>query len=541
MAVLKWMHRVCRRELRAVWLLCALRCAMAGIAVGYALLMQASIDAAVAGDSERFWLACGLFGAALMLKVVLSAATRYLTESASACIDNALRGEISRVILREGRLPGERHTGDVMSVLTSDVTVVRDGLVGIAPEALSMVVRAAAALVLLWIMAPVLAVFFVVAGLVCVAASGGMRAWLKRLHTESQQAEAGMRSYLQEALESLVVIRSFGAQGKIGGTLSQLMDGHRGARLRLAVGKTASGTAMNLAMQLSYLLGFAWGCYGILVGTVSYGTLMAVVQLVGQVRAPFASFSGLFPRYTAMVASCERLMALEPRDAAEVEPVAGRAFAGLEFKGVCYGYAGANAPVLDAFDMRVNAGESVAITGPSGIGKSTVLMLAMGADAPDAGQIRVRFRDGSSASAESLGAGVFAYVPQGNMLMSGSVRDVVSLGCEGRASDAEVRAAARAAQALDFVEALPNGFDTVLGEHGAGLSEGQMQRIAVARAVCCGASVLLLDEATSALDEATERRMLAALRELGRTVVIVTHRSAVLDYCDRAVSLAPGA
>ena len=127
------------------------------------------------------------------------------------------------------------------------------------------------------------------------------------------------------------------------------------------------------------------------------------------------------------------------------------------------------------------------------------------------------------------------------MLMSGSVRDVVSLGCEGRASDAEVWAAARAAQALDFVEALPNGFDTVLGEHGAGLSEGQMQRIAVARAVCCRAPVLLLDEATSALDEATERRMLAALRELGRTVVIVTHRSAVLDYCDRAVSLAPGA
>ncbi len=537
MAVWKWVRGACARELRGVWALCALRCASAAIAVGYALLMQASIDAAVAGDAERFWLACGLFAAALMLQVVLAAATRYVSESARARIENTLRGKVAESIVDVGRVPEGRHTGDVVSVLTSDVSAMSNGLVGIAPEATSMAVRMVAALALLWAMAPALAAFFVVAGVACVAVSGGMRTWLKRLHAKSQEAEAGMRAYLQEALESLVVIRSFGAQKKIGGAFSRRMDEHRDARLRLAVGKTASGTAMNLAMQLSYLLGFAWGCYGILMGTVSYGTLIAVVQLVGQVRAPFASFSGLFPQYTAMVASCERLMALEPKENAAACAVAGRRFAALEFEGVDYCYPGTNKPVLQGFDARVGAGEAVAIMGPSGIGKSTALMLAMGLADPSAGRVLVRFADGSVEAASRLGAGVFAYVPQGNMLMSGTIREVIMLGCEGDVSQEKLRQAARAAQALDFVEALPNGFDTALGEHGAGLSEGQMQRIAVARAVCCDAPVLLLDEATSALDEATERRMLAALRELGRTVIIVTHRTAALDYCDRVVEL----
>lgn len=537
MAALRWMYGVCRKELWGVVLLCVLRCSMAAIAVGYALLMQASIDAAVAGNAGRFWFACGLFAAALMLQVVFSAATRYVTESARARIDNALRAAVSQNVLQAGRLPGGRHTGDVMSVLTSDVAAVCEGLVTIVPEAISMAVRATAALVLLWVLAPVLAAFFVVAGLVCIAASGGMRAWLKRLHTKSQEAEASMRSYLQEALESLPVISSFAAQGKTGKALSGLMASHKTARLRLAVGKTASGTAMNLAMQLSYLLGFAWGCYGILRGTVSYGTLMAVVQLVGQVRAPFTSFSGLFPRYTAMVASCERLQALEVEPSVDKETPDGRKFEALEFKDVQYAYAGAGTLVLKGFNMRVAAGETVAIMGPSGVGKSTSLMLAMGMDAPEKGQVNVLFEGGHAVPAVRLTAGTFAYVPQGNMLMSGTIREVVALGCAESPSEQRLREATRAAQALDFVEALPSGFDTVLGEHGAGLSEGQMQRLAVARAVCSEAPILLLDEATSALDEATERRMLASLRRLGRTVVIVTHRNAVLDYCDRVVCL----
>lgn len=540
---LRWVISVCRREVRLVWALCATRCASALIAVGYALLMQWAVDAAVAHDSAAFWPALALFAAALLAQVVLSAASRWLSESAQARMENALRARAAGAVMGAGRLPEGRASGEVASVLTSDVSCVAESMVSIVPEAASMLVRAAAALVLMFAVAPALAALFVVAGALGVAGSLVMRRWLKGLHATAQAAEGSMRARLQETLESLVVIRSFGAAGRVVEGLDGLMDEQLAARERRAGGKAASGAVFNLAMQLSYLAGFGYGCWGILTGRVSYGTLMALVQLVGQVRAPFTSLSGLFPQSAAMSASCERLRAVEPAARGERRPARGTSFAALRFRGVYFGYAGGS-HVLDSFDAEVRAGEFVAVTGPSGVGKSTMLMLALGMEDPAEGTVEVEFAGpgGADAAVEAIAAadlapGTFAYVPQGNMLMSGTVRDAVTLADRGGAGDSALDESLYAACALEFVDALPQGVDTPLGEHGSGLSEGQMQRLAVARAVYSGAPVLLLDECTSALDEATEREMLDRLRALGRTVIIVTHRPAALSICDRTISL----
>lgn len=349
-----------------------------------------------------------------------------------------------------------------------------------------------------------------------------------------------MRARLQETLESLVVIRSFGAATRVLEGLGALMNAQLAARERRAGGKAVSGAIFNLAMQLSYLAGFGYGCWGILTGRVSYGTLMALVQLVGQVRAPFASLSGLFPQTAAMSASCERLRASEPSARMEALPAEGSSFGTLCFHGVKFGYTG-GLQVLDGFNAEVRAGEFVAITGPSGIGKSTMLMLALGMEDPSAGTVEIEFvnRDGSAEaiSASELAPGTFAYVPQGNMLMSGSICEAITLAGEAAVDCVALANALYAACASEFVDALPAGIESQLGEHGSGLSEGQMQRLAVARAVYSGAPVLLLDECTSALDEAIEREMLNRLRELGRTVVIVTHRPAALNICDRTICL----
>ena len=536
MSTLRWVLTAAGKSKRSICLLTAVRCTMAAIAVGYALLMQASIDAAVAGDAQRFWAACTLFAASLIFQAVLAAASKYLSESSQAHVDNALRSDVAGSIIDEGRIPDNRHTGDAMSVLTSDIAAVRDGLVNIAPEALSLLLRALAAMALLWTLAPSLVVLFIGAGALCAGASLLMRAWLKRLHATSQQAEANMRSYLQEVLESLVVVSSFGAEESIKGRLSKQLGEHLEARLGLAKGRTASSAAFNMAMQLSYLAGFAWGCYGILKGTVTYGTLMAVVQLVGQIRAPFAGFSGLFAQYTAMIASGERLRALkgkEPGARIAIDPTDVR---NLTFDSVRYGYTSESEPVLADFSMNVQRGEFIAITGPSGVGKSTTLMLTLGMDSPQTGSVKINGGT-SSVDAAQLAAGIFAYVPQGNMLMSGTIREVVCLGRGNVIDESALLEAARTAQALDFIEALPHGFGTELGERGTGLSEGQMQRLAVARAIYSNAPVLLLDEATSALDETTERNLLSALRKLDRTVIIVTHRPAALGFCDRVVRM----
>ena len=349
-----------------------------------------------------------------------------------------------------------------------------------------------------------------------------------------------MRARLQETLESLVVIRSFGAAARVLEGLGALMNAQLEARERRAGGKAVSGAIFNLAMQLSYLAGFGYGCWGILTGRVSYGTLMALVQLVGQVRAPFASLSGLFPQTAAMSASCERLRASEPSVRIETLPPDGSSFGALCFHGVQFGYTD-GLQVLKGFNAEIHNGEFIAITGPSGIGKSTMLMLALGMEDPSAGTVEIEFvnRDSSvkAIPASELVPGTFAYVPQGNMLMSGSICEAITLAGEATVDRVALANALYAACASEFVDALPAGIESQLGEHGSGLSEGQMQRLAVARAVYSGAPVLLLDECTSALDEAIEREMLNRLRELGRTVVIVTHRPAALNICDRTICL----
>ena len=556
-----WIKSVIGREIGRVWLLCLTKCSSALIAVGYALLMQKTVDAAVARDAAAFWPALALFAAALLVQVALMASSKWIAESAQARIENALRAHVCGNILKAGRLPKDQATGEIATMLTSDATYVAESLVSVLPEASSMVVRAIAALALMISVAPALAMLFVIAGAICVALSLLMRRWLKQLHTTAQEAEGSMRARLQEVLESLVVIRSFGASKKAMNDLGGLMGTQLQARERRAGGKTASSAVFNLAMQASYLAGFGYGCWGILTGRVSYGTLMALVQLVGQIRSPFASLSGLFPQIATMTASCSRLRSLDAKQTKWKSPLPGSAFFKLSFRDVEFSYP-SGLPILNGFSAEVHKGEFVAITGASGIGKSTMLMLALGMENPQHGTVEVEYSgaEAQAIKASDLMPGTFAYVPQGNMLMSGSIRDTVtfadhpdaegppsnasgqrarvaSSSSKSQSADERLKEALCAACAKKFVNELPNGTETMLGEKGSGLSEGQMQRLAVARAIYSGSPVLLLDECTSALDPKTEREMLSRMRDLGRTVIIVTHRSAALEVCDRVINL----
>ena len=487
-------------------MLCLTKCCSALIAVGYALLMQKTVDAAVARNVAAFWPALALFAAALLTQVVLMAASKWIAESAQARIENDLRTHSCGSILDAGRLPKGQATGETATILTSDATYVAESLVSILPEASSMAARAISALALMFSVAPALAALFVIAGAICVAVSPLMRRWLKRLHTTAQEAEGSMRARLQEVLESLVVIRSFGASEKAMDDLGGLMGTQLKAREHRAGGKTASSAFFNLAMQASYLAGSGYGCWGILTGHMSYGTLMALVQLVGQIRSPFASLSGLFPQIATMSASCARLRSLDAEKPQWKNPLPGSTFSKLSFRDVEFSYPN-GLPVLKSFSAEVHKGEFVAVTGASGIGKSTMLMLALGMEDPQHGTVEVEY-SGSEPQAiktSHLAPGTFAYVPQGNMLMSGSIRDAVKLadqldteglhhstpescgqkskqtGHESQSGDERLKEALYVACAEKFVDALPCGMETMLGERGSGLSEGQMQRLAVAR------------------------------------------------------------
>lgn len=312
------------------------------------------------------------------------------------------------------------------------------------------------------------------------------------------------------------------------------------------------GAGFGLIFQAGYFLTMVWGCWQILAGTVSYGTLTALLQLVNQIQSPFSGFSNLISRYFSMLASAERLIELEELpDEAHREEEGPEAFLcqreklyqdlqAITFEHIDFSY-GRN-PVLENVNLQIRKGDFVSVTGLSGGGKSTLFLLLLGAYRPTAGHIHFQMSDADKPELEP-GQDVrklFAYVPQGNYLFSGTLRENMTFFRSGIADEA-VWTALDIACAGDFVRELPKRLDTVLGEHGCGLSEGQMQRVAVARAILSGAPVLLLDEATSALDEATEARLLENIAEIhNRTCIIVTHRKAALAICNRHLVIEDG-
>ena len=305
-----------------------------------------------------------------------------------------------------------------------------------------------------------------------------------------------------------------------------------------------------------YLLGVGWCGYGILKGTITFGTLTAITHLISQLQAPLAGVTGYVPKFYAMLASADRLREAEDFEtddepacsAEEMEELYRSDLRAVGLEDVTFAYyPPCDSPdelskdrmpaALNRLSVEIRKGEYVAFTGHSGCGKSTVLKILMCVYRPDDG---VRYYVDGSGRRQSLTSSyrrLFAYVPQGNRLMSGTVRDVVSFAAGEAAKDGErLERALRISCADEFVSALPDGPDTLLGEGGTGLSEGQMQRLAIARAVFSESPILLLDEVTSALDEATEQRVLKNLREMtDRTVVIVTHRPAALEICDRVL------
>lgn len=567
--------------------LCVLQGSMSVIAVSYALLMSNVVDSATAGNGPAFARACVAFGAALIVQVVLGAAQSHVAERSRGDFDNALRGAVFTALLGGEETGAARHTGDLMSVLTSDVTVVTSGLTSLPMTVVSMVVRMVGVLAVMALIAPGLALLFLVAGGTFAVGSTLLRRRIGGLHLRVQEAEARVRSFMQECLEGVTVVRAFGVEEKTSRAADVLMGEHLRERMHKSDVSTLATSGFNLVMQLAYLVGFVWCGHGILVGTVTAGTLVAVTQLVGQIRGPLASASGIGLTLASTCASVERLMGAEGSSEGEVRAVPAwlgeaeatgtgdsaaaaspswlrRLYGRLEairFEGVSYAYASREAadaagltaagapvapndaptprPTLSHFSATVPKGSFTVVTGPSGVGKSTLLMLLMGLRKPSSGQVSLACGDGHAADVATLPAGMFAYVPQGNGLMSGTIAEAVAFSERGPEPDmARVRAACRAACAAEFVERLPRGYETMLGEHGHGLSEGQMQRLAVARALYSGAPILVLDESTSALDADTECRLLDSIRSMSDvTVFIVTHRPQAVSLCDQELHL----
>ena len=545
-ASLGWLNQVAKGKRRILALLILLQCVLGFSAVGYALFLQGIVDAAVSGDRGGLITSSLLLVSLLLFQVLVNGLYRFLEEHTKASLENALKERLFRALLtRDYGAVTNTHSGEWMNRLTSDTVLVSADMTNLLPSLGGMAVRMCAAMVTLLTIEMRFGLLLIVGGGALMLVTLVLRRGLKLLHTRVQAADGVVRVFLSERLGSLMTIRAFGREETTLDQSRERMNDHKAARMRKINFSNVCNMCMALAVNGVYAFGAVYCGFRILAGAMSYGTFTAVLQLINQVQNPITNLSGFLPRYYAMLASADRLIEAEQfveddrtPAVADVERFYREEFRGLQLKDACFTYrVGRESPqLLNGLDLTIRKGEYVAFTGPSGCGKSTVLKLLMCLYPLDSGARNVMSTTGDLPLTAGW-RGLYAYVPQGNQLMNGTIRDVVTFGDQDAADkDEAIYRALEIACADQFVRELPDGLDTMLGERGAGLSEGQMQRIAVARAIYSDRPVLLLDEATSALDDATEKQLLKNLRAMtDRTVIIVTHRSAVLDVTDTEI------
>ncbi len=531
-----------RRQWRALVLPVIANLLISAMGTAGAIASRSLVDSATAGIANGslsgLVTSALVYGSLIVGQLILYAIQRYATERCSASLERQLQMDYYDVLLTKTYDDiRSRSSGVMQTHMTGDIYVVRDAVTNMLPTVAGMlgylVFSFAALLIFDWRFA----LFFMVLGIVVFFFTRILRGRLKSLHWQVQTAEEKKRNFQQETMDNLLVIRVFGVADRMRERMKKLQDNHVNIRCRRARFSTIGNFCYGLFMNGGYLLAFCWCAIRLFYGTITVGTLTAILQLVGQVQRPFSSASGLLSQYYSAVTSAERLsqMLELPEEPVGEEPEG--KFVSLRGNGLHFSYD--REEVLSDASFSIHSGEIVALTGRSGIGKSTLFRLLLGAHTAEQGTLELVTEEGTYPLGCSTRS-YFSYLPQGNFLFSGSLRDNLLL-VRPDATEEELQSALTLACADEFVNTLPHGIDTVVGEHGMGLSEGQAQRIGLARAILRGAPVLLLDEATSALDEVTEAQVLQNLKKIpGLTCIMVTHRPGGLLLCDRQLVLSGG-
>ena len=506
-----------------------LGCATTGAALLFVWVTKTIVDTAVRSpESPLGWLIALLVGSLLLQLGSTTLAGRLEAECITR-FSNALRGRLFSRLMRARRGGrSQMHTGDAVSRLTGDVGTASTTLASTLPGMASTAVKLIAAFIFMATLDVRMALCLVVIMSLALLASKIYLKKTRRLTREIREAESRLQQQMQEDLQHRLMMSTMGRTDASVESFRERQRRFFTLTMRRNDISLFSGGMVSAGFMAGYAVAFLWCAFGLRSGAVSFGMMTAFLQLVSQVQRPVVDLARRVPALVAASVSVERLQTLFalPVEADEA-PRRLKGGVGVRFEGVCFAYPDDTEGRSVVSDMTRDfvPGSLTSIGGPTGAGKTTLLMLMTGLLTPDKGQVTLYSTEGEEAVPSPATRCNFAYVPQGNSLMSGTVREHLLMAAPD-ASDAEMEKALRLACA-DFVLALPEGLDSPCGERGAGFSEGEAQRIAIARGLLAPGQVLLLDEPTSALDSATETRLLANLSESagGKTVVMVTHRS----------------
>lgn len=511
-----------------------------------------AIDAATSPShitsSSTFHLQFSIFQAGVLLVLIMlfqlaiGYAGRWIAALLGVGAKNRMQQRIfSHLLYSEWHGIESRHSGDTLNRLVTDTSTVVSVVTDTIPQALAVLVRLVAAFFFLFSMDAVLALAIVIILPIFIGLSKLYVRRMRELTRELRQTDSNIQSTLQESVQHRMVIKTLERVP----TILQVLKSQQATLRRQVRHRTLFSATSNLVLNIgfggAYLFTFLWCVHQLSLGVITFGMMTAFIQLCGQIQGPFRSLTHFIPAIISSLTAAERLMELEEAPLEDdAESVRFEHGTGIRVDDVSFAYTDHSRPVLRNFSFDFPPGSTTAILGETGAGKTTLLRLILGLLKPDQGSVTV-YGPSTSVQASARTRCNLVYVPQGNTLFSGTIRWNLQLG-DPAATDDDMRHALHLACA-DFVLSLPNGLDTVIGEGGTGLSEGQAQRIAIARALLRQGSVLLLDEATSALDQATEQRLLNNLityhdaLPIPSTLIFISHRLAVVEHCQQILRL----
>lgn len=501
-----------------------------------AKLSQQIIDTATQSSTHTFIVASVLLFALIFLHIFIEAIVSVISTAVSTKMDIRLKNYMFSCLMKKKYVNlTEYHSGDLLNRFSSDVDTVVTGSITLIPSIISMLTKISAGITALCIQNYYFAFAVLGIGFLFPLCARILSKKYKFLHKNVQQTEGQTRSFLQECFANTVVIKTFAGEKPFLLKLNEFLHNNRELRIKKSVFAVFISSSLYLFFSFGYYGVLVWGASQIANNLMTIGTLVYFLQLVSILRAPLQNISGVIPKYYSCIASAERLIELENL---ENEPPTTHTDI-IEFKSITASnlmFAYTNEIVLRNNNFTINKGSITAITGRSGSGKSTLFKLLLGLFPATSGNLSF---DGKVVINETT-RHMFSYVPQGNMILSGTIRDNISL-CDSTVNDEEIIKATKTAEIYDFINTLPDGLDTVISENGQGLSEGQVQRIAIARALLFDAPIILLDEATSALDEQTEKQLLTNLKNItDKTILFITHRNNSLEVCDKILNLSNG-
>lgn len=463
----------------------------------------------------------------------------YLTTKANTHQSNTIRLRVFSSLFRRQMYEDQLHSGDVTSRLSKDIDTVADVTTSLLPQFIVTGVQLTGAFLLMYSMDARLALALLLVTPFVVAFGKLFAHRLRNMTLDIRQQESTIQMQVQESMEHNAVLRSLGSEQWVTGRLSDMQDQLMGRVLRRTRFTVISRLILAFTFSLGYLIAFIWGGLQLRAGVITFGVMTSFLQLVGQIQHPILNMLSMMPQFFYATASIDRLEELtktsEATIAAKQHEIPGPI--GISAHDISFTYATGDREVLHHFSHDFLPSSKTAIMGATGIGKTTLFRLMLAFIKPSIGEIALFGADKKQYAVDEHTRKHFVFVPQGNTLMSGSVRYNLQL-ARPKATDDELRQVLHVAMA-DFVYNLPNGIDTQLGERGIGLSEGQAQRIAIARGLLRPGGILLLDEISSSLDEQTEHELFRRLFEYchDKTMIFITHRPAVSQLCDAVIRL----